>query len=410
MAMTMTTTTTTTASATTTEGDVPSIVTKALSPSSSPAAQHQQHAALDVEPAEGDVDARQETTPPTTAVTASSNTSSRKNAVKKFIVENFIPLGFLFALVVALAFPQPGREVGSWQVGGVKVVQAVNNFLVFLVSGLTLRWSEFRALRVHWLGALYGSVAILAITPCLGFATRSLPLKPTEFATGLTIFTTVPTTLGVGVALVGASKGNQVLALFFTIATNLLGIVSVPYELRLLLNNSTVSVNPADLVVKLLLTVLVPTVIGKVVCSNSARVQSFVKRRRVELSLFSSANLVCIVWQTLSGARDVLVRQAFTHILAVIGCAAAVHVGYLLFNAGAVRLLRLPLVEAIAVVIMASQKSAPVAVTVISYVTTDIVQQGLLAVPAIVGQLTQIFLGSALAKVLAKQVDKESRD
>ena len=50
-------------------------------------------------------------------------------------------------------------------------------------------------------------------------------------------------------------------------------------------------------------------------------------------------------------------------------------------------ILRLPLLEAIATGIMSSQKSAPVAVTVISYVTKDVAQQGLFAIPAIVGQV-----------------------
>jgi sodium/bile acid cotransporter 7 len=66
----------------------------------------------------------------------------------------------------------------------------------------------------------------------------------------------------------------------------------------------------------------------------------------------------------------------------------------------------LPLLEAIATGIMSSQKSAPVAVTVISYVTKDVAQQGLFAIPAIVGQISQIFIGSALESFMARAVVK----
>jgi sodium/bile acid cotransporter 7 len=76
-------------------------------------------------------------------------------------------------------------------------------------------------------GLLYGLVAILGITPCLGFGMLALPFQPPEFATGLALFCVVPTTLGVGVALTAVSKGNQALALLLTVATNLLGIVTV---------------------------------------------------------------------------------------------------------------------------------------------------------------------------------------
>jgi hypothetical protein len=75
-------------------------------------------------------------------------------------------------------------------------------------------------------GVLYGLVAILVITPCFGFLMLMIPLQPREFATGLALFCVVPTTLGVGVALTAASKGNQALALLLTVSVHLLAIVS----------------------------------------------------------------------------------------------------------------------------------------------------------------------------------------
>ena len=63
------------------------------------------------------------------------------------------------------------------------------------------------------------------------------------------------------------------------------------------------SISPATLVVKLLLTVLVPTVVGMSLRSSSVKIRSWVTAHRTALSIFSSTNLVCIIWQTLSGAR-----------------------------------------------------------------------------------------------------------
>jgi sodium/bile acid cotransporter 7 len=45
-------------------------------------------------------------------------------------------------------------------------------------------------------------------------------------------------------------------------------------------------------------------------------------------------------------------------------------------------------------------------VTVISYLTPSLTQQGLMAIPCILGQLAQIFIGSALAKWLRSRADK----
>eukprot|EP00243_Klebsormidium_subtile_P002542 TRINITY_DN1508_c0_g1_i4.p1 TRINITY_DN1508_c0_g1~~TRINITY_DN1508_c0_g1_i4.p1 ORF type:complete len:400 (+),score=16.87 TRINITY_DN1508_c0_g1_i4:100-1299(+) len=331
--------------------------------------------------------------------------------IKLFVINNFLPLGFLVALVFALSWPQPGQEVASWKIGSIRAIQALNNICVFFISGLTLKSNDLKQALKHWVGIVYCLIAIMLATPCAGFITQHIPFRPREFIEGLTIFCAVPTTLGVGVALVGASNGNQTLALFLTVATNILGIVTVPYVLKLLLlGSSTISINALDLFVKLVITVLVPTLIGKLLNSTSAWVRSFVQTHKVALSLFSTSNLVLIVWQTLSGARNILLKQDVTSVLIILCAVIAQHIGYLVFNTVAVRLLHLPLIEAISIVIMSSQKSAPVAVTIITYISPNISTQGLLSIPALIGQLFQIFLGSAIAKVLAKKVDKEQQD
>lgn len=47
-----------------------------------------------------------------------------------------------------------------------------------------LKTDDIKRAARHWLGALYGFLSILLITPCLGFALRELPLSPPEFAVG----------------------------------------------------------------------------------------------------------------------------------------------------------------------------------------------------------------------------------
>lgn len=329
--------------------------------------------------------------------------------VSAFVVANFLPLGFALAVLVSLTWPLPGRAVGSGLIADVRAVQAANNAAVFLVSGLTLNLSDFKAATSDWRAPTLGLLAILGVTPMLGFAALRLPLRPHEFAVGLAIFCVVPTTLGVGVALTAAAKGNQALALALTVSTNLLGIATVPYLLRAVLSGTpsaaVVSVDPADLAIKLVFTVLVPTAVGVAARRASSRLTAWVAAHRTALSLFSHCNLVCIVWQTLSAASATLLRQRPGDVFIVIAIASALHLLMLAAMHVVVTYgLRLPPRERVAVVIMSAQKSAPVAVTVITYITRSGVQQGLLAIPALVGQLTQIFIGSALARNLAKQV------
>ncbi len=70
------------------------------------------------------------------------------------------------------------------QLGDFRVVQTINIIIVFLISGLVLRTEDIKKALSYWPGIVYGFIAILGITPCLGFALRELPLSPPEFAIG----------------------------------------------------------------------------------------------------------------------------------------------------------------------------------------------------------------------------------
>jgi sodium/bile acid cotransporter 7 len=223
------------------------------------------------------------------------------------------------------------------------------------------------------------------------------------------IFCIVPTTLGIGIALVRSAKGNEAIALLLTIVSNVLGVFTMPLWLAALLADSGLGqIDIPDLLLKLSITTLVPSLLGKALRDCNKRAEAFAKRYRTELSMLSTANLAFVVWQTLSGARDTLFQQPIGSVLGATGLVMAVHLVLLAINYVVVRkIFKAQLVEAVAVIIMASQKSAPVAVTVVSYITYDAQLQGILAIPAITGQLFQIFFGAMIAGPIARAVDSD---
>jgi sodium/bile acid cotransporter 7 len=250
----------------------------------------------------------------------------------------------------------------------------------------------------------------LAVTPCLGFALNAIPFTPTEFAAGLAIFSAAPTTLGVGAALVRQSKGNDALALLLLIGTNLIAVITLPLWLTALIGSSpeyNLDFDLGQMIWQLMVTVFAPALVGKVLRELIPAVARFATKYKEPLSMFSVANLAFIVWQTLSAAQNLLLEQQFVNILYIIIAAVLQHAIYLVFNAGMVHyVFRMPIEEGVAVTIMGSQKSAPVAVTAILYLTDSVPTQGLLSVPCIVGQLVQIFMGAAIAPWIAKKVVK----
>lgn len=324
--------------------------------------------------------------------------------VQTFVVENFLLVGFCGAVLIAFAYPLGGKLFYSWQAGDYRIIELLNNCFVFFISGLTLKVEDLKTVVKHKVPVLYSLITINFLTTLLSFGLIRIPYLIKDFAIGVTIFATVPTTLGVGVALTQLAKGDQILSLFLTVVSNLLGIVTVPFLLGIYLHESAIKVDPVKLTLKMAITVLAPTVLGMLTRRCISAVPAFTKKYKSQLSMLSTFNLVMIVWMALSTARNNLLEQNVGEVLYVLAIAILMHVFYLVLNAFLVSeyVLNFPRKQAVSVIIMASQKSSPVALAVITSLATETPQQkGLFALPCIIGQLSQIFIGSFIAGKLA---------
>ena len=92
--------------------------------------------------------------------------------------------------------------------------------------------------------------------------------------------------------------------------------------------------------------------------------------------------------------------------IGLLGCGLVIHAVYLGFNLGMATLLRLPLPEKKAVVVMGSQKTLPMAMTVLTFLPPSFGEPGLIAIPCILSHLTQIFVDAAICSKWAQVTDK----
>lgn len=120
--------------------------------------------------------------------------------------------------------------------------------------------------------------------------------------------------------------GNAALALMLTTASNLIGVASVPFLLKLVISSGNVSLDAVKLLTQLLLTILVPLIIGKLLQDCVPPLAKFVRRHKITFSLISNGSLVFIVWQTLSRAQVctscsfLLILYSSTAVHDVCGC------------------------------------------------------------------------------------------
>ncbi len=311
----------------------------------------------------------------------------------KFLQKQFLPVGLLTVALAGLAMPQPGIYMAQLP------TQYIAVSLIFFISGLLLRTDEILVAVSAWPATLWGCLSILLITPLVGalIAVR-LPLEPV-FQIGLVLFCCMPTTLSSGIALTAQARGNVALALLLTVLTNIVGIFTVPFALALLLNPVLQTVGPvelsvADLMAKLCLSILLPLAIGKYLRHF---VEDWANAQRTRLSLASNVALISVPWMKFSQSSERLAQVAPLELLLLVLSGLAIHGLYLLLNMGAVRVLPVGWPEGKAVVLLASQKTLPVAMTVLAFLPVPDETKGLIAIPCITFHLGQIFVDAFLA-------------
>jgi len=108
----------------------------------------------------------------------------------------------------------------------------------------------------------------------------------------------VPTTLTSGVTLVMQANGNYALALMITVTSNVLGVITLPFVLKLILEGVVqgLQISAIQLLTQLLFTILLPLIVGKIIHHLHRSIADFGKKYKTELSMINNGSLVMIVW------------------------------------------------------------------------------------------------------------------
>lgn len=338
----------------------------------------------------------------------------RLKKVHEFASRNHLFLALIGLTILAVVWPAPGIFFGS-KVNGQSPMQYFLIIIVFFASGLKLKTNELKQALREYLGYIWGTFSTLFVTQCIGIALTRITAfpGPIELKNGMIIYWAMPATVSSSVVLTQQAGGNGTLALLLVIITNLSAVFLIPPMLLWLAefnNASGVSLNIGSTILKLVETILVPLVAGKIL-SLFAPVSSFVERNPTLMKIIGIYGVVLLPWLSISSAKSsgqfdkVDAGSVFT----VIGWTSMMHLLFLFINFIAVFVLRLCWKAKIAVVITASQKSLSVAISVLTFLPAEFGNAGLISLAMIIGQLTQIAMDSVMVGKLA-DISKRKSD
>ncbi|KAH0912201.1 hypothetical protein HID58_035522 [Brassica napus] len=358
-------------------------------------------------------------------VSASAKSFHFGNELLSFASDNFLPLALVTGVGMGFANPTLGCLADKYS------LSKFSTCGIFIISGLTLRTEAIGAAVKGWPLGIFGLASILLLTPSFSRLVMLFQLQPQELVTG-----------------VAHAESRIVLVILLP------GVIIPFWVSRYIAGGVGVSFPTDQLFRSLIVTLLVPLIIGKVIRESFKGFANFVDNNR---KLFSRMNAIClslleskllhgidvpnaipklesnsinykidhflsryVPWIQVSRSRSLLLSVEPKVFLAAIGIGILLHLSLLAFNALSIRILsglsgdynsKNSKGNGTAVLLVASQKTLPVMVAVVEQLRGAFGEPGLLVLPCVAAHLNQIMIDSILVNVwLRKSLSSPAKE
>jgi sodium/bile acid cotransporter 7 len=271
-------------------------------------------------------------------------------------------------------------------------ILTIGIFIAFFITGLTLDTSHLNTQLRQLKAPLAAMISSLVFIPLLSWALARFVL-PWEYVIGVCIIATAPVTVVSGTVMTAIGRGNIPLSLFICVLGNFIGIFTIPFSLKLLVEaGDNVHLPVLKMLLNLVTTVLVPLLLGYLVRSP---LKDFRSRHKLAFSVFQQCIVLLIIFNAVAGSGP-NIRVAGATLPVLLGFIAFLHSLILAMNFGISRIIGLDPPSTTAFTIHTSQKTLAVSYVVWSgYFASE---YPLALIPGIVYHLTQMIMDTFVAE------------
>jgi predicted Na+-dependent transporter len=175
-----------------------------------------------------------------------------------FLARYWFYLAILLVFLLGRSVPAIGQEMT--RLGLLPYLVAV----AFLLNGFTLSTESLFGSVRQWRILLAVALLVFVISPGMMLLLRHcLPGGASPLGQGFQLVALVPTMLVSAVVLTRTARGNGALALLLTVMANLLAILLIPPLIAFTLGSAGIKLHIADTSLNLVVTVLLPTLLGQ---------------------------------------------------------------------------------------------------------------------------------------------------
>jgi sodium/bile acid cotransporter 7 len=215
-----------------------------------------------------------------------------------FVDKNYFILGVVILILVAALYPDAGAK------GGVLESKITSGWIavccIFFLSGLGLKTRELVKAALYCKINTFVQIFSLAFIPFTVYGLVELLMMTDmedKLLKGLLITSCLPTTVSMCVALTMSAGGNDAVAVFNAAFGNLLGIFVTPL-LILLLVGSESDMDLKEVIIKLILKIFVPLMVGQLCQFLVPGAEAFRKKNKKHFKRVQETLLLWIVYTT----------------------------------------------------------------------------------------------------------------
>ncbi|MEH6442494.1 MAG: bile acid:sodium symporter [Oceanospirillaceae bacterium] len=301
----------------------------------------------------------------------------------------FLPVGLFLSLLISLLIPEPGvflKDLGliPWCV-----------VIIFFVNGYQTELKELPTDSSFVYTLLATSFICLIISPLLGLLTASLLQLSLGLTLGLLVKSAVPSTLSTCIVMTSLAGGRATWALMMTVIINIVGVFSIPFMLDITASeNIDFAIDPLALLQKLVILVLCPFIAGFLF----KKLDMFSPKHPF-LTYLPSSMVIMAVWLSLSASAAILYDISLLALAKIALAAIIVHFGLMLIAMLTAKFLPIDNGARVAMALTASQKTLPVAVSILASFNQNVGDAVLFCV---LFHFIQLFADAALLPKLKK--------
>ncbi len=287
----------------------------------------------------------------------------------------------MLALLFALLAPAPGVFIKEYNLTSVLII------IIFFINGLNIKLSNI-VISKKLIVVLFLSILIsLVIGPLLAISITNIFTFQVPIVTGLLIISSMPSTISSGIVMTELSGGDVTIALLLTIILNLSAVFILPIIIPIIFKGTLVEVSGLILIKKLTLVVFLPFIVGYFVKGYFSKALKY-------LTHIPSICVILIVYGSLSKSRTNLLELSLTSLPIIILVVLTIHILLFMISLFLGKLIRLQSDVIKPFTLVSSQKTLPLALTIISTMKGIV---GVEIIVCILFHFTQLFVDSFIA-------------